>query len=242
MSRDSGRDVFRTTASLIAATAALACCGIADAGLIMPVTVDDFSDTDASWPIEVMTGQTSDGNNETGLTGVLGDNRSTTLGNGVFGTTLDRAAVTIAPSVQNGVLDYSSTLFASSNLTLVYGNNAPAFDFNGQGGIVIDFIGFDFPDDGPLEASILLTSNGESRTASTMIADSGSGEVFISFDDLTPLRGSFSLSEVDALAIQLAASAGSDYRIGAITTRVPGPGALALLGAGVICLRRRRRR
>lgn len=238
-----GSRIRRFLQCAFSAASLLVCAAPAGAGLIGPVIIDDFSDTNASWPMTVSTGQPSDSREESGLTGVLGANRRTTLANGTFGTVLDQAAVTIAPGVQNGVLDYNSTLFAASDLTLVYGIDAPSFDFTGQGGIVIDFVGFDFPDDSPLQITALLTSNGNSQTVSTMVSDIGSGEVFLSFDDLAPLRGAFDLADVDDVALEFVAGPGSDFRIGTIQTRVPAPGAMALLAVGfALTIPTRRRR
>ncbi len=211
----------------------------AHAGLI---TIDDFTDTNATWPIEISLGNDNDGNNEAGVAGVLGGNRSTNLANGTFQSSLDRASVTIAPNVQGGVLDYNSTLFGSSTLTLAYNPDTP-FDFSGQGGLVVDFIGFDFPDAGPLQINAFLTSNGQSQMTSVMVADIGSGEVFLDFADLAPFpRGVFTLADVESVVFEFVASAGSDYRIGTISTRVPSPGVLITLGIGALTTQARRRR
>lgn len=231
-----------------AAAMALSFASASSAGLIggnrgtpQPMVIDEFIDIQEPWPITINTSVAMDGNNETGLTGVLGGARASTLSNGTFGSSVDFAEALVAPNVDGGVLDYNSTVFASARLSLVYGNGVPAFDFSNQAGIVIDFIGFDFPDGGPLDVSIILTSGGEVMSTSTSVTESAPAEVFLSFDDLAA-RGVFDLSSVDDIAVRFEAAAGSDFRIGAIRTRlVPAPGGLALLGFAAAAFRRRRR-
>jgi len=208
-----------------------------------PLVIDDFIDIQQPWPIRIDSGVSMDGNMEAGLNGVLGGARNATLSNGMFGTALDFAEATVAPNVSGGVLDYSSTVMASARLSLVYGANVPAFDLSQQAGIIIDLLAFDFPKGGPLDVSVILISNGESQTVSTLVSATEPGEVLLSFDDLSS-RGAFDLADVDDIALRFDAEAGSDFRIGAVRTRlIPAPGAVALLVvAGLLGWQSRRRR
>lgn len=218
--------------------------GAAFAGLDpVAISIDEFTDVaDANpWPREVDSFITTTGSLESSLLDVIGGERLGNLTAMQTNTSLDFARATIAPDVEGGVLDYTSTIFAAALLELSYGVSSNLnVDLSDQGGLIINFIGFDFPQDEPLAVSATIISGGESREINAMLSTTSAQSLLFSFDDIIT-EGTFDLTSVDRIDFAFNASPGADFRLSSIRTFVPAPGALTLLlGAGIATRRRRR--
>lgn len=246
-----GKSIIHTRLFAAAALLAVAIPSDARAGLTgeirsgrggSPFVIDSFTDSVAAgWPLTV-NASVSDHALSEPLTGNM--NRAATLQRTFMGTSLDAATATIAPDVSGGALDYVSSVHGAANLRLEYEHSdASAFDLSGYNGIEIDFLGFDFPAEGPLRILLSLTSGGDTVSTAVMLANNSPATVFIGFGGLSQREiGLFDFENVSNIALDFDAAAGSDFRIGEIrATAVPAPGALALLGASALLSRRRRR-
>jgi hypothetical protein len=215
------------------------------AGIVLPTTIDDFSDTNSpDFPLVVAAGiLTTDSASETGLSGVLGGARTTTLeldgGSGLAAGFVDGS---------NMIFELSSSLNTMAFLSFDYGAAAGASDLNANFGdavgIEISIAGFDYASEAPLGVMVTLMSNGIERTANVFVTSVGAQTVMVDFGSFmdTGGGGAFSFGDIDGIGVEFSFQGGADFQIGSIQTAIPGPGVLAVLGmAGLTGIRRRRR-
>lgn len=209
--------------------------------------VDDFSDIlmPSQWPVTMNTvGLTTV--EETGLSGVLGGSRiSTIFADALAEEGLDDISVTVAATL--GKLDYASTVGAEGSLELLYdgspGRGAP-FDLSGESQFEIDFTLFDHSGDMDLPVTITLYDAEEDTIQLTRSLQSpGSQNLVFELDQFSRGGGDgVDLSNIMAISVFFDGALATDFRIEEIrTTIVPAPGALAAMGALVLLGGRRRR-
>ncbi|MCA9295222.1 MAG: hypothetical protein KC983_01870 [Phycisphaerales bacterium] len=216
------------------------------AGIVLPTSIDDFTDTNSpDFPLVVAAGITpTDSAVETGLSGVLGGARTTTL-------SLDGGSGLAAGFVDNSnmIFELSSSLNTTAFLSFDYGAAAGASDLNANFlnavGIEISIAGFDYASDAPLDVMVTLMSNGVERTANVAVTSVGAQSVMLDFGSFSSMGGgggAFSFGDIDRIGVQFPFQGGADFEIGSIQTAIPGPGVcVALAVAGLTGGRRRRR-
>jgi len=207
------------------------------------IVIDDFSDVDDPnpWPVVVDTVGSTDVD-ETGLTGVIGGSRfSTITADSLDDPDIDDIQVTVATN--NGRLDFASSAGAEGSLSILYDNNGSGLstDFSGEQHIVLPFLLFDSANNTPLDVTITMVDDEANSINLTRSLNSpGSQLLVFEFDQFT--RGStFIFEEVDSIRIDFDGAIATDFRLGAIDTVIPAPGALAVIGLGLFIGRRRRR-
>ena len=201
--------------------------------------IDDFSDatSPSPWPVS-MTSPNVIPVTETGLSGVIGGTRLSTLSAFFFDLVgLDEVRLDIVPGL--GLLDYTSSVGANGDLRIAYVGDFTA-DFSGDALIQIDFTGFDLGAESPLPVTVTLWSGINSARLTQMLTQPGAQSVAFNFSEFANIDA-VDLSSVDAMLFEFDPGDGGDFRIGRIGSVVPEPTTLALLlgGAGAIVLRRR---
>lgn len=208
------------------------------------IVIDDFSDIEepSQWPVVLDTlGSTMV--EETGLSGVAGGSRVSTITADAFvDPGVDDVEVTVAASI--GRLDFASTAGAEGSLGLLYDSQGAGLnlDFSGEEQIVLPFLLFDSANNAPMPVTVSVTDgSGTTASLTRMLTTPGAQFVIFEFDQFT--RGiTFDFADVDAIEIEFDAAMATDFRVGAISTVIPAPGALAVFGLGLLGARRRRRR
>lgn len=211
--------------------------------------IDDFSSVQmpSQWPVVRNTlGTTTI--TETGLLGVIGGNRRSSITADFLALPgLDNITVTAAPTPA-GIFDYASTSGADGSVRLIYnGGMAPAFvvDLSSESSFEIEFIYFDLANVDPLDISITITDSlGESRTGLASLVGNGAQTLSLPMVGFAEnMAGTTDLTDIRSINIFFDGALATDFRIDYIkTTTVPAPGALAVLGMGILGVRRRRRR
>jgi len=225
---------------------ALAAGRSAFAGLVLPQTIDDFTDTNSpDFPLVVAAGiQPTSVTSEVGLNGVIGGGRRTSLE--LDGTT-GLAAGFVDDS--NLYFEVSSSLNTLATLSFDYGVSGGFEQLNANVadsfGIEISLADFDFASDEGIDVSVALESGGEIRTSSTLISTGGPQSIVLGFASFSPGGGGgFTLSDIDGISVSFEFRGGADFQIDSIRTVVdpiPAPGALATMALAVMGGRRRRR-
>lgn len=209
-------------------------CGVSARGDLL---IDDFSDVSTSWPITISSPNVLSVL-ETGLTGVVGGRRLTTLSAFVFDIEgLDQVRATIAP--QFGVLDYASSVGADGDLRLGYVGEFTA-DLSGDVFIRVDFAGFDMGGNVPMAVTVELGHGALTATLTQMLNGVGVQSLAFNFSEFDNI-GAVDLSSISAMEFRFNPGAGGDFRIDGISSVVPEPATLVMLfvGAGAIVCRRR---
>lgn len=207
------------------------------------ILIDDFSDTNYSgWPF-VLTEETATltGHTESGLTGTIGGNRTTQLGaphmdlDGV-----DEVKVQIVATVAASIFDYNSSTGAVGALKLAY-DFVPT-DFSGQHGFDLVLLGYNMPALINQEVMVTLMSGDSGMSYGGYITSPGAQTVELAFPGY--VQSWSGLTAVDRLTIDFSSiTAGTAMRFDSISTSVPEPATMALLGvglAGLLATRRRR--
>ncbi|MEM7229190.1 MAG: hypothetical protein AAF432_10285 [Planctomycetota bacterium] len=209
------------------------------------IVIDDFTQIGTPDPWPVFTTEQGTTNINEGLfndANVIGGVRDTFItGDGFDAEGLDSIFVAIAPDVDNGLLDFASSVGAAGSLELVYGfgGNDLNADFSGEAGIEILFDAFDFANAFELGIMVELTSNGDSQFLTGQLTESGAQTATLLFD--FEEGGVFDIADVDRISIEFDGGIGTDFRIDEIRTVVPSPAAWLVLTTGVIARKRRRR-
>ncbi len=178
---------------------------------------------------------------QTNRPGVLGGRREISLGRSTIG--IAGVDVARAQSAGDEYLDYSSTVGAAATLQLMYGSlssNGPYLNLDLRGSVLrLNFALFD-PGRGALQVNVAPYQNEVAITRTATLSATGEGlSLDFSFGALDA-----SVADVDALAIDLVAPAGTDYRLDSIEVvrqPVPEPASMAALGLGALGLLRRRK-
>lgn len=203
------------------------------------LVIDDFSDVAGSnpWPVS-MTSPSVISVFESGVSGVLGGTRLTTLSGFVFDFSgLDDIRATLAP--QFGVLDYASSVGADGDLRIAYIGEFVA-DFSGDALIQIDFAGFDMGAGMAMPVTVTIGEGAVTASLTRQLTSAGPQSVLFNFSEFTNI-GAVDLASINALSVSFNPGPGGDFRIGGISSVVPEPTTLVMLflGAGAIVRRRR---
>ena len=203
------------------------------------LVIDDFSDVTSPnpWPVSI-TSPNVVVVSETGLSGVIGGTRLTTVSVFFFDLVgLDEVRADIVAGA--GMLDYTSSVGANGDLRVAYVGDFVA-DFSGDAWIQIDFSGFDLGAELPMPVTVTLWNGITTASLTRMLTEPGAQSVAFHFSDFANID-TVDLSSVDTLLFEFDPADGGDFRIGRIGSVVPEPTTLALLvaGAGAIVLRRR---
>lgn len=228
----SHRNTIRT---VIACAGVMLSCVAARGGLV----IDDFSDVASPnpWPVTVTSPNVIEVF-ETGLSGVIGGTRSTTLSGLLFDLAgLDEVRTDIVAGA--GQLDYTSSVGATANLQISYLDNSVA-DLSGDALIQIDFTGFDLGTETPMPVTITLFSGPASASLTQMLINPGAQSVAFNFADFANVEA-IDLGSVDEMLFEFEPGESGDFRIIEIATVVPEPTTLVMLLAGVGAIVRRRR-
>lgn len=237
---------LRARMATLAALALTICtaAGTVQAGLI----IDDFSETSsAAWPLARTTvGVTN--TTDTGLTQAAGGTRKTFLtyaSGDVPG--LDEVTADVFTSSGFSLLDYTSSTGADGSLTVRYDGliaGGLTLDLSGQSDIRIDLAGYDAPAGGSMTITVTLISdwtgaNQESVVLTGLVTTAGAQSVLIG---LTSVPSSVDFTDINFIEITFDAPKGADFRVDLISTEVPEPATVALLGFGLGALLVRRRK
>ncbi len=233
---------MKRTTYLVASFAFWGVVGAVQAGPVN-VIVDDFSDTTGSTFPLVRTVEdgpgTLVGTLESGLSGVLGGRRFTSIGAEVLEVPgLDSLTVDLFNTGGQSVLDFSSTSGVQGRMQLIYGFTLNA-DLSSLSSVEIALTNFDAPLTGTMMVEATLSSGTTDRVL-PVAAVVTPGAQTVSFD-ITSLTPSF-LSDVDTFTFDFRAPKGADFRVDGITV-VPEPMTLMFLavGASWIAVRRGKR-
>lgn len=209
------------------------------------VVIDPFDEVDASvtWPITMDTVGTAPTVVETGLSTVLGGNRTTRL-------TAEALDIERLDEVQVGVyevpgiLAYASSILGDGKLELVYdgGSAGLSVDLSGDAWIEIELLAFDWANGADMDVSItLFDGSGRDAVLVQSVTTFGRQNIifpFVSFNK----TGSLDLSDIDTITVNFDPGFGADFRVGEISSVVPEPATLGLLLSGALFGLRRRRR
>lgn len=227
----------RNAIRLVYAVVSVMLCGGAAArgGLV----IDEFSDVSSPSPWPVST--TSLGELavlETGLSGVIGGTRLTTLSADFFDLLgFDDVGTNIVPAA--GQLDYTSSVGADGDLRILYAGGFTA-DFSGDALIQIDFTGFDLGAETPMPVTVTLWQGATSASLTRVLTEPGPRSVAFDFVEFANIDA-IDVGSVDAMLFEFDPGTGGDFRIGRIGSVVPEPTTLVLLLAGAAAIVGRRR-
>lgn len=206
--------------------------------------IDDFSDVQepSQWPVVRNTLGTTN-ITESGLIGVLGGVRESSITADFLSTPgLDNATVTAAPTPA-GVLDFASTSGAEGSLGLRYdGNGSLTADLSSEISINLEFLFFDLANTDPLTIEVTITDGGgDSRSGSaTLIVDGPQTVSLFIAAFVENGLGTTELTDIRSIDFDFDGALATDFRIDYIVT-VPTPAVLPALGFGLLAMRRRRR-
>jgi len=204
------------------------------------IVIDDFSSVAAAnpWPVNMNAVGTTVVD-ENGLA-VIGGHRTTTLelqSTGIPG--VDFLQATVAAGA--GIFDFNSTVDTDGYISLLYdGGGSLNADFSGQSGIQLDFTMFDFAGGADMPITVTLSDGINSAAHTLSLTTFGAQSLVFDFAGFAGI-GSVNLSSIQSIEFELDPAIGADFRISQIITVVPAPGALALLGLGLLGARTRRR-
>ena len=220
---------------LVVAAASLLCAVSARGGMV----IDDFSAVadPTPWPASI-TSATVLAKFETGLAGVLGGTRLTTLSGFAFDIEgLDEVRANIVPKF--GVFDYASSVGADGDLRIAYVGVFEA-DLSGDAFIQIDFAGFDLGSATPMPVTVTLGHGALTASLTHVLTGAGPQNVAFNLSEFNNISA-VDLTSIDAMLFEFGPGAGGDFRIGGISSVVPEPTTLVMLiaGAGAILFRRR---
>jgi hypothetical protein len=229
-----GGVLSRVVASVAAAV------GVAASPAAAELVVDDFTDTILTWPFDQATVGSTFLLGDTGLSGVLGGRRHV----GITAETidlpgLDLVSVAVVPGA--GVFDYASSAGADGNVSLAYpgptGSGDLNADLSGLSAIEIDLLAFDFANAAPLEVDVTLFDGPSFSTVTKYAVTPGAQPLLFPLGDFTGIG----LTSIDSILFVFDPGVAADFRLGEIRA-IPGPPAVALLGAAGLFARARRRR
>lgn len=240
---------FRSCARLASCVGLVATLLIAAAPAGAALVVDEFSSTVPSWPFTRSTLGSAHRIEQVSSTIF-----STPLGFRITELTLstadvlgmDNVSATIFNTGGYSFLDYSSSTGADGLLKLTYlstsawPDSLATVDLTGQGGLRIDFLGFDAPAGGPMTITVkLFDPFGGTNEQSVLVSTAGAQSVTI---DLYATPSNLDFSHVSQFEIYFDAPQGADFRVDRLATEVPEPATVGLLtlGLGALLVRRKK--
>lgn len=208
------------------------------------VVIDPFDEVDASvtWPIAMDTVGTAPAVVETGLSTVLGGQRTTRLtAEALDIERLDEVQVGVF--AVPGILAYASSILGDGKLELVYdgGSAGLSVDLSGDAWIEIELLAFDWANGADMDVSITLSDGTTDAVLMRSVSTFGLRDIifpFVKFSDFASLD----LSDIDTITVNFDPGFGADFRVGEISSVVPEPATLGLLLSGALFGLRRRRR
>lgn len=221
---------------LFVVSAALLLCAVSARG---GMVIDDFSAvaTPNPWPVSI-TSPTVRPVFETGLSGVIGGTRLTTLSGFVFDIEgLDEIRANIVPNYR--VLDYASSVGGDGDLRIAYVGNFQA-DLSGDAFIQIDFSGFDLGTGTPMPVTVIIGHGAVTASLTHLLTGAGPQSVTFNYSEFDNISA-VDRTSINAMEFRFNPGAAGDFRIGGISSVVPEPTTLVMLivGAGAIVFRRR---
>ncbi len=209
----------------------------ASAGLV----VDDFSDVDNPnpWPVSTTIPAVIPVL-ESGLSGVVGGTRNTTLSALVLDLVgLDEVKTNIVPNF--GVLDYTSSVGGNGELELSYVGPFDV-DLSGDAFIQIDFVGLVLGSKLAMPVTVTVAHGATTASLTHTLIAPGAQSVEFEFVDFAGID-LVDLGSITTMLVEFDPGAGADFRLSQIQSVVPEPATLVLLlvGAGVVLRRPRRR-
>jgi len=200
-------------------------------------TIDSFTGTQSGSPVSltVSTIGPIGGVSETGVAGVIGGDRTTSMTGVMFDAAgIDSASASIFPSA--GFLDYESSVGATALVKLNYGPGLAA-DFSADDRVRIDLLDFDFANAIPMLVTVSLNDGSNSSSLAQSVNASGPNPTFDFLFAAFPQVINF--AAIDSIEVNFAPGKAGDFRVGSITTEIPEPASLALLLCGALAVNHR---
>lgn len=211
--------------------------GAATNNIAMAATIDSFTGTQSGSPVSltVSTVGPIGGASETGVAGVIGGDRTTSMTGVMFDAAgIDSASASIFPAA--GFLDYESSVGATALVTLNYGPGLAA-DFSADDRVRIDLLDFDFANGIPMLVTVSLNDGVNSASFAQSVNASGPNPNFdFLFSAFPPV---VNFAAIDSIEVNFAPGKAADFRVGSITTEIPEPASLALLLCGALAVNHR---
>lgn len=213
-----------------------------------PITIDNFSSAQATWPKD----QSEIGNPtiETFLgpgTGVLGNVRKTYINNYLPGGGLSNVQVGVFPNPAPGFFEFAASVTAQATPVLQYdaddtqagSNPALNLDMTLNDTIEVVFSYFDYANAAPLNVTVTV-SDGSGQTSDTQALNQ-----VVTFPTTQTLSFTFAglgvdFSDIDRVSVAFDSDYAADFRVQEIVA-TPEPAVAALLAAGALMMVRRRR-
>lgn len=231
------------TKQLCFAVLAFAMMPVAAAQAALTVVIDDFTSAGPVFPY-VRTTVTPGGTTgfiESGLTGVIGGSRVSSLGlHAADAPGLDSTSLSVVPSF--GLLDFSSTTGATGRSVFYYGDFAgfmPAISLAIPNGSISEFkfLSYDLPNGLPLLVNLELANGPVFESKFMSLTTAGASTLTFDLDQFSAAIR----ANVTGISVRYFAPKAADFRLDSISVTIPEPSAVAVLAPAALAMLRRRR-